>query len=192
MLMMMKNHLTADEEARFGPTLDPVMRIRGIEGLKYALDRFVATREDAKWFEQVLIGLAPMYVGHDEWDASREKIELGLAQQIELASGYQREDFEEDPISWVARYNKPAPDCHPWGDAMITLLEKWCKATPYEVWQVKSAVDEAARETLARVLIQLASDDYENDDCSDIRDAARSAFNDSMKAITKRLSPSNG
>ena len=192
MLMMMKNHLTDDEADLFGPGLEPIMKTRGVERLKYDLDRFVATREDAKWFEQVLKGLAPMYVGHGEWDASREQIELGLAQQIELASDYQREDFEDDPISWVARYNKPAPDCHPWGDAMITLLGGWCKATPYEVWQVKSAADEAARETLARVLIQFASDDYENDDCSDIRDAARSAFNDSMKAIIKRLSPSNG
>lgn len=180
--MMMINHLTPREEAEFGP--------HKLEEFKYDLHKFVEIGEHADWFGAVLTALVPEYRSGrlTGLPVKRDWIEADLASQIEEARAEDLEDFESDPTEWATRSGRSEPTGeHPWGDATVALARAWCQATPYEVYAVRTAADAAVREELAGVLLPIASGEGHKEDPNRLAEAARRSFEDSLKAILKRL-----
>lgn len=195
--------LTPEEEAAFGPTMDRTLRSRKLQDLRFALTDFCWSAngqesEETQWFQRVLCSLVGGHVrdvpngykdiGYDN-PRNRAHVVQFLEEQIEAAVKDQQEWFEDDPEDWKSYNNKPAPDGHPWGDAEVALLRAWCKATPYEVWQVKNAVNEAVQDALGAVLIGIACYRDSEEDSSQIAKSAFTAFEKSLKAISERLQP---
>jgi len=101
------------------------------------------------------------------------------------ALGEHQDWWEQDPDDYRINFHRDFDGKHPWGDENVAACKKWLDTvTPYSVWRIANAVQEAVHVEVEDHLLTLSMD---GSGSHKLTDAAQRTFDEQVTALWETL-----